>query len=338
MNMKALALIALLHASPGAAQGSERVDTIQAPALRNNLYGDPDWRLAGIYLPPGYATHPKQRYPVIYLLHGFGGGYDSFLRRLAFRKALDSLAARGALKEMIVVAPDANNRLTGGFFRNSPVTGKWEDFVVRDLVTHVDRKYRSIASRRGRGIAGWSMGGYGALYIAARHPEKFSAVYALSPCCLMPGLPFDTLWRKRGRDGLKAREAGKIASTFNAGIVTALAALYTPAPDDPPLFVRFPWEGDAATTVDSIAKFWRDTPLEIIRRARPEGLRSVNWAFDAGASDAMADIPIAVQELDRILTNKGVAHTFEIFSGTHGDRIRERFETRLLPFFSRAFQ
>lgn len=320
------------------AQGVSRVDTVPAPSLRANFYGDPGERLATVYLPPGYAANPTKRYPVIYLLHGFGGGAEPFLRRIAFEKPLDSLIARGALKEMIVVTPDANNRLTGGFFRNSPVTGRWEDFVVKDLVAFIDSHYRTIRSRKSRGIAGWSMGGYGALYIAVNNPDKFSAVYALSACCLSPDLPSEPLWRQRGVQALKTEASGKFAADFNSAIVTALGAIYTPDLSKSPLFVKFPWAGDSANVEDSIARRWRDTPLEIIRRSSPKTLKALSWAFDAGDRDAFADIPLAAGELHDILTAKGIPHTFEIFRGTHGDRIRERVETRLLPFFSRLLQ
>ncbi|MBA2688637.1 MAG: alpha/beta fold hydrolase [Gemmatimonadaceae bacterium] len=328
----------VVNGAPVAAQSHVVVDTVPAPSLRANLYGDPAERLTSVYLPPGYSASATKRYPVIYLLHGFGGGAEPFLRRIAFGKPLDSLIARGALTEMIVVTPDASNRLTGGFFRNSPVTGKWEDFVVKDLVSFIDRKYRTIPSRKARGIAGWSMGGYGALYIAARNPRTFSAVYALSACCLPADLPSEPLWRVRGREAARAEASGNFATGFNTSIVTALAAIYTPNVSKAPLFVNFPWSGDSATVIDSTAGLWRDTPLEIIRRSSPQKLRGTRWAFDAGDRDAFPDIPLAASELHRILTDKGVPHTFEIFRGTHGDRIRERVETRMLPFFSRALK
>lgn len=325
----------MLVASVAGGQGTQRVDTVPAPSLEQNLYGDPAHRAVAIYLPPGYAANLGKRYPVIYLLHGFGGGYEPFLRRLAFEKPLDSLIALRALKEMIVVTPDANNRLTGGFFRNSPVSGSWEDFVIKDLVSYIDSHYRTIPSRRARGIAGWSMGGYGALYIAARNPEMFSAVYALSACCLSPDLPAEPQWRQRGREGLKAASAGRLSSNFNANIVTALAAIYSPNLANAPHFVTFPWTGDSAFVVDSIAREWRRTPLEIIRASPSKKLRSIHWAFDAGDRDAFPDIPASAKRLHDILEKKRVPHSFEMFQGTHGDRIRERVETRLLPFFSR---
>lgn len=320
------------------AAGAQRfhVDSVPAPSLRSNLFGDPAVRTAAIYLPESYSRDSKRRFPVIYILHGFGGGFEPFVKRIGIERFLDSLTRRGALQEMIVVVPDANNRLTGAFARNSVVTGRWEDFLAKDLVTYIDSHYRTIRSRKARGIAGWSAGGYGALYLGARHSKTFSAVYSLSACCLMSDLPSDTLWRMRGREALRAEAAGKLTINFNANIATALGTIYTPAPAKAPLFVRFPWEGQSAVVVDSIAAFWRDTPLEIIRRTPAKTLQSVRWAFDAGDQDAFSDIPGAGAELHRILNQKGVPHTFEIFSGTHGDRIRERVETRLLPFFSRA--
>ena len=81
---------------------------------------------------------------------------------------------------MIVVMPNARNAFDGSFYTNSPVTGNWEQFIVRDLVNYVDHKYRTLRTRKARGLAGHSMGGYGALRIGMRHPETFSAVYALS--------------------------------------------------------------------------------------------------------------------------------------------------------------
>jgi hypothetical protein len=65
-------------------------------------------------------------------------------------------------------------------------------------------------------------------------------------------------------------------------------------------------------------------------------LRRLEIAFDAGTRDALTDIPPNVRALDSLLTANGVRHSAELYDGTHGSRIRERFETKLLPFFSRA--
>src|SRR5688572_30390298 len=224
--------------------GVTRVDTVAAPTLRANLIGDPDWREATVYLPPGYSRNRSKRYPVIYLLHGFAADHRVFVRgpygNMNVRISMDSLIEKGAIRDMIVVTPNARNFFDGSFYMNSPVTGHWEDFVVRDLVSHVDRKYRTIRSRNGRGIAGHSMGGYGALRIAMRNPDTFSAVYALSPCCLAE------MNRPERMAGWKAaaRVSGRddyAKAGFNANLVYALAAAYTPNPGKPPLFADLPY-------------------------------------------------------------------------------------------------
>jgi hypothetical protein len=110
--------------------------------------------------------------PVIYLLQGFGGRIDSWIngrfQGLNLKDAMDRLIAAHDIGEMIVVMPDARNHYFGSHYVNSAVTGEWADAIARDLVAHVDRKYRTIASPDSRGLAGWSMGGRGALYLAMR--------------------------------------------------------------------------------------------------------------------------------------------------------------------------
>ncbi len=93
---------------------------------------------------------------------------------------MDSVIGSGALREMIIVRPDASNRYVGCHYANSIVTGNWEDFIVRELVAHIDRTYRTLATPASRGLAGHSMGGRGALYLASKYPNVYGALYALS--------------------------------------------------------------------------------------------------------------------------------------------------------------
>lgn len=97
---------------------------------------------------------------------------------------MDGLIATGTSKEMIVVVPNGRNAYFGSFYTNSPVTGGWEDFVARELVRWVDGNFRTVAAAESRGIAGHSMGGYGAIMLGMKHPDVFGAFYALSPCCV----------------------------------------------------------------------------------------------------------------------------------------------------------
>ncbi|HEV3295392.1 MAG TPA: alpha/beta hydrolase-fold protein [Streptosporangiaceae bacterium] len=141
-------------------------------------YADPVY----VVLPPGYAAHPRQRYPVLYLLHGFPGQPWGFLNigRIAAIEAV--LVAARQLKPMILVMPTGTRSfLTDQEWANGVRPGNaWETFVAHDLVTAIDSRYRTIASPAARGLAGLSEGGYGALNIGLHHPGEFSLLESWS--------------------------------------------------------------------------------------------------------------------------------------------------------------
>ncbi len=321
--------------------GVTHVDTVQAPSLRGNLIGDPVWREATVYLPPGYKSNRTKRYPVVYLLHGFAADHRAFMRgpyqNLNVRISMDSLIDAGAVREMIVVMPNARSFFDGSFYINSPVTGTWEDFITKDLIGHIDRKYRTVRNRQGRGITGHSMGGFGALRIAMRNPDLFSAVYALSPCCLAEMNYPERRAAWKVAIGLRERSEYRRAG-FTANLLYAMAAAYSPNPDRPPFFADLPYrvEADSLVPVPDVLAKWQG-PLAMAS-SHVNALKRLDIAFDAGDVDALTDIPINVRALDSLLTLHGVAHTAEIYPGTHGSRIRSRIETKVFPFFSRELQ
>lgn len=315
---------------------------VPGPSLAGNRLGDSPTRLASVYLPPSYATHPRRRYPVVYLLHGFGADDRAFIagayQNLDIRISMDSLVRAGLVREMIIVTPNARNRFDGSFYSNSPATGNWEDFVVSDLIPFIDSHFRTIARRGARGIAGHSMGGFGALLLAARHPELFSAVYALSPYGLSKGDAFVPARKRAWKAALAMRDTGDIKKAgFNANLFTALAALNTPDTTRPPFFVRFPYRMKSDTLVPDSAVIgrWRSPMEEIAEHATD--LRREEVAFDAGEADGFPEIPVNVRKLDSLLVSLSVPHFSEVYKGTHGSRIRSRLESVVLPFFSRAF-
>jgi len=332
-----LALAALL-AAPARAQGGEIVhDTVRSAARRGNLLGDSPDRHVAVYLPPGYAAS-RGRYPVVYLLHGFDAHPRQWTETFDVRQALDSLLAAGAVRPMLVVMPDEHNAFGGSFYANSTVSGRWEDFTAGDLVRHVDSLYRTLPRPESRAVAGWSMGGFGALHLAGAHPDVFGAAYALSPCCMGPE-QIDDVWRSGeawkttlALRGLPGNDAG-----FGTRLQLALAALLSPAPDAPPPHVRFPFaaRGDTLAPVDSVLWLWRQEDPYSFVREHAWGLRRLRGlAFDAGAADGFRHIPATTAELSSALTAVGIAHTFEPYQGTHGSHVRERLRTRVLPFLS----
>jgi enterochelin esterase-like enzyme len=135
-----------------------------------------------VYLPPGYFTHPARRYPVLYLLHGVPGRPDAFLSTVRMGVVEDELVARRKAQPLILVMPFGSTGLfTDEEWANGVRPGNgWETFVARDLVKAIDARYRTVRSAKGRGLAGLSEGGYGALNIGLHHPGEFRVLESWS--------------------------------------------------------------------------------------------------------------------------------------------------------------
>jgi endo-1,4-beta-xylanase len=122
-----------------------------------------------IYLPPDYEAQANRRYPVVYWLHGVNGGQTSGMN---FVKQLDIAlrTGRGAPAMIVVMV----NGMRDSFYCDSP-DGKWpiESIIVKELIPHIDRSFRTIAEREARGVEGFSMGGYGAAHLAFKYPDLF---------------------------------------------------------------------------------------------------------------------------------------------------------------------
>jgi putative tributyrin esterase len=150
-----------------------------------------------VYLPVGYDASTA-RYPVVYMLHGLGGDENNWVKYGHADAAADALGL-----EAIIVFPDGDssfyaNSVTSFDYDTCVATGKgvygrvrdnatfcvrtprYEDYIVKDLVKHVDATYRTIPERRARGLSGNSMGGFGALQLALRHPDVFGSAVSHS--------------------------------------------------------------------------------------------------------------------------------------------------------------
>lgn len=125
-----------------------------------------------IYLPPGYDAETTRRYPVIYNLHGAGGNE---LHSFSSAKALHDGITSGRWPAMILVLPNGGSHT---FYKDS-ADGKYpaETLIIRELIPHIDATYRTIASRSGRAIEGFSMGGRGATRLAMKYPELFCSLH-----------------------------------------------------------------------------------------------------------------------------------------------------------------
>jgi enterochelin esterase-like enzyme len=156
------------------------VRQVRGESLSHSLIGTNPVRKLAVYLPAGYDG-TAQRYPVIYYLPSPIGKFDEAFYRGQVRELLDRAEATGEIGRVILVAVDMATPLGCSWYVNSPVTGNWEDFMMREVVPYIDTNFRTLASRDSRGILGDFMGGYGAIRFGMTHPEVFGSVYALHP-------------------------------------------------------------------------------------------------------------------------------------------------------------
>jgi S-formylglutathione hydrolase FrmB len=320
------------------ARGKHERVSVHGKTLEGNLAGDSADRKVSVYLPPSYSKDAKRRYPVVYLLHGytdsderwFGASGKHFVN---VPSAADRAFANGA-REVIIVMPNAFTKYQGSMYGSSAVTGDWETFITRDLVAYVDKNYRTLAARGSRGLAGHSMGGYGTLRLAMKRPDVFSSLYALSPCCMSANMEPSAEIAARA---MKVTTAEQIqASDFPTKAMLASAATWSPNPKNPPHFFDLPVSAEGQPRYEIIAQWAANAPLAMVHQYIPS-LRS----YDAIVIDAGdKDVPIVdtVRTFDRILSDYGIAHTTEVYEGDHVNRIEQRLETKVLPFFGQRLE
>ena len=137
-----------------------------------------------VLLPPSYDAEKTRRYPILYLLHGLGDN-EQMLVHSGGMNLVEDLWEQHELGEFLIVTPAGG---TSFFINSRDGKRRYEDFFLQEFVPGVEKRYRAQAGRGSRGIAGISMGGYGALHIAFRHPQLFAAVGAHS-AALIEKLP-----------------------------------------------------------------------------------------------------------------------------------------------------
>lgn len=305
---------------------------VHGKSLEGNLSGDSADRDVSVYLPPGYARDTGKRYPVIYLLHGFTDSDDRWFglvkHFINVPQAADQAFA-GGVPEMIVVMPNAYTKFAGSMYSSSVVTGDWESYIAQDLVAYMDGHYRTIPERDSRGLAGHSMGGYGAVRLSFKRPDVFSSIYAMSPCCMNADISPRVEMEKQ-IDAIKTAQDIEKAN-FGVKAMLASAAAWSPNPKNPPFFLDFTVK-NGQPQPDIIARWAANAPLAMVHQYVPALKRYKAIAMDAGDKDM--GINDTVKTLDRILSDYGITHMSEIYEGDHVNRVAERLVTKVFPFFA----
>lgn len=126
-----------------------------------------------VVITPGKTKKPKQPFPTIYLLHGYGGNYANWLRRVP------ELQAQADKYQLLIVCPDGD---FGSWYFDSPVdnTLRYETYIAEEVPAYIEANYPVVKDRRARAITGLSMGGHGGLFLGFRHADFFGACGSMS--------------------------------------------------------------------------------------------------------------------------------------------------------------
>lgn len=254
--------------SPGTAAGRVQYKTFRSASLGQDVN-------YAVSLPPSYDKEPQRRYPVVIFLHGLFNSERDWEAR-GIEAKLAELRAAGKVGEYIVAIPYGAN----SFYLNGKDGTRYEDAIVKDFLPFVDQAYRTTGTPRGRMIEGISMGGYGALVIAFKHPELFTAVAAHSAAL------FDELPKPPSSP---ADQRGK----FRYEIASKIFG----APPD-------------------LAFFQANNPLHLAK-INAAKIKNLKIYFDAGTEDRYG-FDAANKQLAAVLTAAGVKHEFTLAPGNHG--------------------
>jgi enterochelin esterase-like enzyme len=333
LSLLILALLVSIKTFSQPKEGKIATFTINAKTLENKGGENPS-RKVSVYLPPDYNTGNK-RFPVIYYMHGFMGT-DSISTPM--KAILDRGIAQQKIRPIILVIASHYTLYEGSFYSNSSLTGNWSDFEAKELVEYVDKNFRTIASREGRGIAGHSMGGYGAIKIGMLHPEVFSSVYALSPGLLAFVKEFgpnSDSYKELSR--IKTNE--ELKKTYYPKVLVAVARAWSPNPSKPPFFcdVPFTYEGDSVIVNKAVLEKWNENMPVYMVDKYADNLRKLKaLKLDWGRNDA-SRFPVQCGMFSQRLENLGIEHFAEEYIGNHGNKIWTtdgRVLNDLLPFFN----
>lgn len=320
---------------------------ISSSALKGNLLGDSAERQITVYLPKAYFAS-QNPLPVIYYLPGFG---DTTILGMNLLNGLD--AGFIGLNPAIVVVVDGVNRFGGSFYVDSPVTGQWESFVANEVVALIDKSYRTLAKPQSRGIAGHSMGGFGALNFAMKHADVFGSAYALAPGLFnKSGLGNSQMFYSSAQIDRVIEAMAAISNATGDNDVATLNSFsgdskinfdlayglaFAPLEKKP--FLSYPYakiDGKIEKN-ETVWQLWDAGfgGIDAKLLAFKGGLQSLSGlGLDCGINDEYSWIYQGCDYLDKKLTEAGISHTYAVHSGRHQDLLPARITGYMLPFFS----
>jgi enterochelin esterase family protein len=304
---------------------------LESTVLRGNPLGDPTERALTVYLPPGYEADAGRRYPTLLAVVGFTGNgamlfnADPLGEQLEAR--LDRLIGTGKCPPCIVVAPDCFTRVGGNQYLNSAGTGRYEDYLLQEIIPYAQRTWRT-----GKwGVFGKSSGGIGSMLLGMRNPDVFGALadHSGDSCfelCYIPDFPaaLDAFREAGGPaawlEKFWADDNRRRAKHMKPLNVLGMAAHYSPG--------ELPFDLETGEFRWDVWEKWRAwDPVNLAERYA-ENLKKLKLVYvDCGTKDEFA-LVWGARALVKRLRAAGVTVRYEEFDDGHMS-ISYRYDTSL---------
>ena len=330
-------------------KGRVQIETVSSIVLKDNPLGDPRRRDIPVYLPPSYGTARGRRYPVLYYLPGFTGtargalNYNPWKENIAER--FDRLIEEGKAPEAILVLVDGFTAFGGSQYLNSTATGRYEDFVVYEVVGYIDDKHSTVRHPEGRAVLGKSSGGFGALTLAMRHPEVFqhcvshSGDAGFEACYGTDMYKFASALGNFGDSPKRLVDEflkSKDKESFDHAVVNliAMASCYSPN-EKSPFGFDLPCDPRTGELIPAVWKRWQALdPVHACAKHAGSLRRMKTLWFDAGTKDEFY-LHLGARRLSDALKALKIRHTYEEHGFGHFN-LNSRLDKSLSLLASRA--
>ena len=321
--------------------------TVTSEVLKGNLLGDPVARDLHVYTPAGYDRHSGL--PLLVDVVGFTGSGMSHTNWRPFTEnapeRLDRLIGEGKMGPVVVAFPDCYSRLGGNQYINSAAIGRYEDYLVDEIVPFVEQRFGCGGAGR-RGIFGKSSGGYGAIMHGMRRSDAWAAIACHSGdmgfelCYLFDTAKVLNELAKHDRSIEKFMvhfEATPKPTEDETGVINMLAmsASYDP---DPSAFlgIRLPYDLYTGELIQERWRNWLAWDPALLADTYADNLRRLKGLYiDCGDRDQFT-LHYGARRLHRALERLGIAHTYEEFPDDH-TAVDYRMD-KSLPFLEKALR
>jgi enterochelin esterase-like enzyme len=248
-----------------------------------------------VYLPEGYDRNDTQ-YPVLYLLHGYTDDDSGWTQFGEAHLIADRLMGNGEVPPMIIVMPDAK---VTWYINDDEGKAPYEDFFIQELIPHVEKTYRARVGKQFRAVAGLSMGGYGSLIYALKHPDMFAACAPLSAAVYED-------------EEMLEMEQAQWDYVFGPPLAAGL---------------------EGAERLNE--HYYANSPLHIVRNGEVEALRSVKYYIDCGDDDFLIK---GNMELHAAMIDQEIEHEFRVRDGGHTWTYWRTALPEVLAFVGQSFR